>query len=136
MLSESKVRWVRGLLADGLSHRAIQKVTGVSRHTIGKIARRRRPDGEPLDQLQQPEGQAPEPAPRPIRCPECGHQVYPPCRACQIRKALADGQLRQVFRNAHLAEPVGLDLLPEHQDRYERLLARRRRPKPREPDAS
>ena len=127
MLMESKVRKVRQLLAKGLSYRAIREMTGVGRDTIGKIARNERPDYEALRRAKQQEKEALKRTPRPIRCPGCGHRVYPPCRICRARKALADGKLREVFREVGLEEPLGLELRPEHQKRYEEVRARRRR---------
>jgi len=45
----------------------------------------------------------------------------------KVRRLLAEGKLRRVFREVGLAEPLGLELRPEHQKRYEQVRARRRR---------
>ena len=127
MLTESKLRWIRRLLAEGLSYRAIREMTGVSRGAIGRIARGERPDYEALGRAKQEKKEGLKRTPRPIRCPGCGYRVYPPCRICRVRKALADGKLREVFREVGLEEPLGLELRPEHQKRYEEVRARRRR---------
>jgi transcriptional regulator with XRE-family HTH domain len=80
MIAPQVVRWVQSLLADGrLSQREIARRAGLSRGSVANIARgriaRRRPVPERLDR----------PA-RPVRCPECGARVYPPCRACRVRR--------------------------------------------------
>lgn len=126
MLTESKVRWVRRLLAKGLSYRAIREITGVSRDTIGKIARHQRPNCRALRRPETTEGETPGQARPTIRC-KCGFRVYPPCRICRIRNAVANGGHRQVFGAAGSDQPIGLELHPEHQKRYEQVRARRRR---------
>ena len=133
ILTESEVCWIRRLLAKGVSYRRIQEITGAARDTIGKIARQERPDYERLRRGKQQKAEALERTRRPIRC-KCGHWVYPPCRICRIRKALADGTLRQVFRDAGFDRPIGLELRPEHQKRYEQVRARRMRRKRRKRD--
>ncbi|HEV2973066.1 MAG TPA: hypothetical protein VGY55_24075 [Pirellulales bacterium] len=87
MLAESLVEWVCQLLAEGrLSQRSIALLTGVSRGTVGAIARGVRPlglrpkyaDDDPL-----------RPSGPPARCRGCGGMVYMPCQLCRVRAARA-----------------------------------------------
>lgn len=102
MLAHDKILEVRRLLALAtLSHRQIARQTGVSRATVGLVARGRRPDypprpPDPLDNLDQPLGPA-------VRCPGCGGLVYPPCRLCHVRRLKAQGRLNRPPRRAALS---------------------------------
>jgi hypothetical protein len=95
-------------------------MTGVSRGTVAAIARGERPDrdespgdNEPLD----------EPLGPPERCPGCGGMVHAPCRLCRTRKLMA--QSKSLPLPARPEEPLHLELREEHQERYERVRARR-----------
>jgi len=81
MLSDAKIDEIRNLLTQGgRSHRAIARLAGVSRGTVGAVAAGRRADRKnaPVD----PDDLPPGPV---IRCPECGGKVYSPCRLCRVR---------------------------------------------------
>ncbi len=84
MISVTLEKRVRSLLADGkLSQRSIARITGLSRSSVGAIARGNRKafiaasmeDGVKFFSTSQ----------SPERCPECGGMVYMPCHACRIR---------------------------------------------------
>jgi hypothetical protein len=84
MISVALEKRVRSLLAEGtLSQRSIARLTGLSRSSIGGIARGNRrafiaagvDDGVKFFSTSQ----------SPQRCPECGGLVYMPCHACRIR---------------------------------------------------
>lgn len=122
MLAPSMVAEVRRLLVeDKLSQRRIAKLTGVSRGTVDAIAAGRRPDYAPRspadDEPQRPSGP-------PRRCATCGGMVYMPCRLCALRRRLAASRKgRQRDPRAEL--PLGLELRPQHQKRYEEVRAAR-----------
>ena len=84
MISVALEKRVRNLLAEGkLSQRSIARMTGLSRSSIGAIARGNRKafiaasveDGVKFFSTSQ----------SPQRCPQCGGLVYMPCHACRIR---------------------------------------------------
>ncbi len=84
MISPGIVDQILGLLAEGrLSQRKIARFVGVSRGTIGAIAKGHRPRprrtedrwGEPIRPLGPPR-----------RCNGCGGLVYLPCLLCRMRK--------------------------------------------------
>lgn len=88
MLDAGLVTEVRRLLAEArLSQRQIARETGVSRASVGLIARGKRPDYKPRlrDDDWRPTGPA-------CRCPGCGGLVYMPCRLCRIRSIKAQEQ--------------------------------------------
>src|ERR1700731_3679163 len=87
MLAESLVAHVAELLADGrISQRKIARLTGVSRGTVGAIARGRRPlDLRPKG----PDEVFSRPLAPPIRCRGCGGKVYMPCLLCRVRALAA-----------------------------------------------
>jgi hypothetical protein len=115
------------LVKDKLSHRKIARITGVSRGTVGAIASgRRRIRPRPIHFW---EDDALVPDTPPQRCPECGGTVYMPCRLCRTRKELAKlPELRALTRaNAFQPfTPIGLNLKPAHQERYEEVRRWRR----------
>ena len=126
MIATEIVTKVRRLLADGqLSQRSIARLTGVSRGSVGTIASGKRPDyrapGQPEDDLLE------EPAGPPERCPGCGGKVYMPCRLCHMRTTTAKKPRLALHRGAApAAEPLELNLRPEHRARYEQVCAWRR----------
>jgi hypothetical protein len=87
MLAESLVAHVAELLADGrISQRRIARLTGVSRGTVGAIARGRRP----LDLRPKcADEESFRPLGPPARCRGCGGKVYMPCQLCRVRALAA-----------------------------------------------
>jgi len=84
MIAAAVIDEIRRLLSEEeLSQRAIALRVGVSRGTVGAVARRTRPDYRP------PPGQWDadyvEPGGLPTRCPGCGGMVLMPCLACRVR---------------------------------------------------
>ena len=122
MLAPSIVAQIHRLLAeDKLSQRKIAKLTGISRGTVGAIARGRRPDYKPRpktdDEFDRPSGP-------PQRCGTCGGMVYMPCRLCGLRKQLAS-TAKGRWRDPRPDVPPGLELRPQHQKQYEEVRAAR-----------
>ena len=60
------------------------------------------------------------------RCPKCGAMVYMPCRACELRKQIATGKVTKCFDH-RFDEEMQIDLLPEHEQRYKEIYAKRER---------
>lgn len=133
MLSLQTVEQLKTQLAAGQSYRAVARQLGVSRGVVALAARGRRPDyaarEEPLANL--PEG--------PLeRCPSCGGRSTMPCRLCLIRaRRESRPQLAQSLSLLSEA-PLGLELRPAHQARYEQVrlarFERRRRGEPEPTD--
>lgn len=91
MISATMVQEVRRLLLAGCTYRQIARITGVSRNTIGVIAR----GGRGADDDRAPSDYAClRPETPPERCPTCGGLVYPPCQLCRVRRHLARQQAR------------------------------------------
>ena len=129
MLPPSVVNEIRRLLTgEGLSYREIVRITGVSRGTVGLIARGKRPDYEARRVAR---GDDPlEPTGPPQRCPGCGGLVYLPCRLCDARKLVgAKREMGQTetARGGATEEAFELQLKEEHRRRYEDVRARRER---------
>lgn len=86
MLPTALIMEVRRLLdRRELSHREISKRLGVSRGLINAMA-----NGQRGNHGRDPGEATPTSSPRreltsPMRCPECGGLVYPPCRLCAAR---------------------------------------------------
>jgi hypothetical protein len=126
MLKLYQIATVRRLLAAKLSRRAVYRLTGVSRGSIGRIAAGGCSDRD-----------APTVAPTPAfpfaqsgpvqRCSACGQRVHAPCLICRARD--------WIRRKASCAlEPadadpatgvLGLELRGEHRARYEAMRVRR-----------
>ena len=128
MITPDLVERIEQLLAeDKLSHRKIARIIGVSRGTVGAIASgRRRIRPRPI-RFWEDDAMVPDTPPE--RCPECGGMVYMPCRLCRTRKELAKlPELRALTRaNARQRfTPIGLNLKPAHQERYEEVRRWRR----------
>ncbi len=126
MLSTATYRHIQELLArGGLSQRAIARQLGVSRNTVGGIARGERPDYDAMRRVRE-RREVPSPGGSRRRCPTCGALVRPPCVACRVRDELA-----RMARSARPTEAPGDDrvlnlaLRPQHQARYEQVRARR-----------
>jgi hypothetical protein len=116
MYRSDRVEDIRRLLAEGkLSERAIAQQTGVSRGMVAAVARGSRPP--------QPADVSPEPLAVAHRCNECGANVYPPCIACAIRAMGEEASCRGRLE----VEPLGLNLRPEHDERYRRVRRRKLR---------
>ena len=144
MIAPQVVADVRRLLTEErLSQRKVARLTGVSRSTIAAIASDKRPDYELLRRSREADWE--EPAGPAVRCPGCGHRVYMPCQLCRLRERLAkkrgtgtargtltgiaSGTLDDLARAATpllvevTVEPLGVELRPEHRDRYEEVRA-------------
>jgi len=83
MLAPSLVEKIRILLSEKTcSQREIARQLGVSRGSVGAIARGKRPDytrrnRRGPNEIRPPVG-------RPTRCPTCGSLVQMPCLRCQL----------------------------------------------------
>ncbi len=117
MIPLQVVEEVRRLVAEGtLSLRKIARRVGVSRTTVGKIVSGRHvsfwlPRAEQANCV--PTG------PR-RRCAQCGALVDLPCLACHVRAAWPGARR---LRREPAAEPLELNLKPEHRLRYEQIRA-------------
>jgi hypothetical protein len=84
MIPRAAVDEIQRLLTEGrLSQRKIARKVGVSRGTVGAIARQERPfdrAGQP-----EPEENARAAGAPPARCGTCGGMVRMPCLACRVR---------------------------------------------------
>jgi len=122
MLSPGVVEEIRRLLAAGQwSLRKIARELGVSRGTVSAIAHGKRQEPLPRapddDLLFAPIG--------PLRrCPGCGGLVHLPCLLCRVRQWQAAANRKRVNRPEGLLQ---LELVGEHQARYERVRARKLR---------
>ncbi len=125
MLARYLVDHIRELLTvEKLSSRQIVRRTGASRGAIMQIAAERNSDHP--QPLLHADDDFETPLVPPKRCPECGGLIYPPCRLCQTRTFIRN----HIGKIAHLQpieQPivVGLDLLPRHRARYEKVRQRR-----------
>ena len=106
------------LLATGHTQRAISRMTGVCRETVGAIARGRL-DRSARQAQRDAEQVTGLPGP-PRRCLTCGGLVKMPCRLCQTRDLKAGGRLPRMFSGVD-DESLQLDLRDEHRARYERV---------------
>ena len=94
-ISNDNIEVIRGLLATGLSQRAVSRQTGFCRGTVRRVAqgvlrevrqknwRRQRSEVCDFGEL---EIFFPDDSADPSRCPGCGALVQMPCLACQIRQ--------------------------------------------------
>jgi hypothetical protein len=128
MLAQYMVDRVRKLLAEKkLSRRTVSKRTGASRGSIANIAGEIRRDGfSPPDEREQSDD-SPIPLAPPEHCPTCGKLVYPPCRACKLKKHLQRHPEMTIRPQPYetLSE-IRLELKPAERDRYEMVRAWRR----------
>lgn len=85
MLRRPQVEWVERLAAQGLSQRAISRVTGLARATVGRIVRGERPAADDRRRTAGLDDQLLFHGPI-ERCPLCGARVYAPCLACRVRR--------------------------------------------------
>jgi transcriptional regulator with XRE-family HTH domain len=84
MIASPLVDEIKRLLSVGeLSQREIALRTGVSRGTVGAVARGKRPDYEAARRKRANSFTAP--AGPPVRCPGCGGMAQMPCLACHVR---------------------------------------------------
>ena len=127
MLKAAVVMRVRELLAEGRNHSEVGRMVRLSRNTVTKIAAGRYPDYTAIRRAkQQAQGSGRQ---RPMgKCPGCGYRVHLPCRICRARAMAA---LSTLFAQCGLPfdlldEPLGLELQPEHQARYEEIRKGRR----------
>ena len=128
MIEPQLVEQIERLLAKGkLSYRKIARFTGVSRGTIGAIASGRRRIQPRRMSFWEEEPTVPDVPPQ--RCPQCGGMVYMPCRLCRMRKEMAKlPDIRALIRTNAFQPftPIGLNLKPVHQQRYEEVRRWRR----------
>jgi len=117
LIDPHREREVADLLGAGtLSGRGIVRQTGISRGTVWAMANGTRP----LDlsaaarEARQSTGQGPTAE---GRCGHCGRLVMLPCRACQVRKALAEARRRPGAWGPD--EPLTIALKDEDLARYE-----------------
>ena len=121
MIAPSIVNEIKRLLAEGKhSQRGIARMIGVSRGTVGAIARGTRPDYE-LPRRQHKDLE--ESAGPPQRCRGCGGTVHMPCRLCHVRKLKEDSRIAAL--PARPSEAPRLELSAKHQRRYEEVCRRR-----------
>jgi hypothetical protein len=119
MIPPTMVAWIEQLLRQGMSQREVHRRTGVSRGTIGRIARGQRPDHQALRQRKQTEELSLFVGPL-QRCPGCGGLVEMPCRACHTRSLLARARRRMRPTPApHRCKPLNLELRQPERSRYE-----------------
>ncbi|MGD9127376.1 MAG: helix-turn-helix transcriptional regulator [Planctomycetia bacterium] len=84
MIANATVKKVVELLEEGqLSQRQIAKKTGISRGSVGAIARGTRSASD--NESHEEEMLIIPPSGAPTRCHSCGRLVQQPCLACQIR---------------------------------------------------
>jgi hypothetical protein len=91
MLTNEQIQHVIDLLNKGITYRKIQKLTGVSRGTVANIASGKVTIRNHLNSYERKQAERLSPVEfvgPPVRCPECGRLVYPPCRACFIEKKI------------------------------------------------
>jgi hypothetical protein len=119
MIAAHLFKQVQQLLAEGkLSHRKIERITGVSRGTIGAIASGKKGIG-PRSEDDTAVSDVP-----PERCPDCGGMVYMPCRSCHTQKAMAMSATLRALVKTRARRPnvlLGLNLKPVHRERYEEV---------------
>ena len=122
MIAASIVQEIRRLLEEKhLSQRKIASLTGVSRHTVRKIA-----NGQHLDYLEhRREEEWPEISGPLERCSSCGGRVYMPCRLCMVRNRMAGKPRQTVAAKTTSDMYLGVDLPPELYARYEEVRRRR-----------
>jgi len=125
ILTPQMVDEVRRLLAEKKqSQRAVARLTGVSRGTVGRIAH-----GEKLqceDPIWRKRQGADFPSGPLRRCPTCGGRVYMPCRLCRVRDhATRTACTPKSQRDVAGDNPGRLQLRAAEQRRYEALHARK-----------
>jgi len=97
MVSQGVVDQILRLLAEGrLSQRKISRVVGVSRGTIGAIAKGHRPRVRTTEERWGDPNRSLGP---PKRCGGCGGLVYMPCLLCRTRNIQA-AELARIRMNA------------------------------------
>ena len=108
MIPDITIKKAQKLLDEGFSIHCIAKLCSISHMTVKRIKSGERYVGQnhrvkesmALDDYK--------------RCPECGGMVIMPCRACGMKVAKPTPK-----RICPIV--LGLDLLPEHQERYEEV---------------
>ncbi len=106
MLAETIVDRVCQLLAAGqMSQRKIARAMGISRGTVGSLAKGHRPHPRRTawmdDDLFRPQGP-------PTRCRSCGGMVFLPCLLCRMRKSRdTDRAVAAIDRTAMLRRAAG-----------------------------
>jgi hypothetical protein len=129
MIAPHLIEQVQQLLIEGkFSHRKIERITGVSRGTIGAIAAGKRCIRPRSAGFWEDEPVVPDVPPQ--RCPDCGGMVYMPCRLCRTQKAMAASAMLRALVKTRARQPVvllGLNLKPVHRERYEEVRRWRRK---------
>jgi len=94
MISQAIVDQILRLLADGrMSQRKIARAVGVSRGTIGAIAKGHRPR---VRRVEDRWGRSIRPLGPPKRCRGCGGLVFMPCLLCRVRELKATKNSREL----------------------------------------
>ena len=89
MISQLAVEQIQRLLAERrLSQRKIARTVGVSRGTVGSIAKGHRPR---IHRSEDALGDPCRPLGPPRRCRGCGGLVFMPCLLCRVRELKAAG---------------------------------------------
>jgi hypothetical protein len=122
MLRQELVQRIAEMIQTGKwSLRRIARELGVARGTVAAIAHGRR--RERAQRTADNEDGLPYPNGPFVRCPTCGHRVQMPCLLCRLRSWRADGQPAATASAPGVQ--VGLELTPEHLERYRAVRARR-----------
>ena len=79
--TEKYMQIFRLLQMEGLSHRTIARLTGVSRGTVGAVAKRRIRNLAVKEIQLNPKGPL-------VRCPTCGGKTQMPCTYCALEKSI------------------------------------------------
>lgn len=120
MLTATQVAEVRALLGEGRNQCEISRTLGLARGTVAKIASGRYPDHAAIRRVQE-QGRDSQ-SEGPIgKCPACGHRVHLPCQICRARAARTAVSAGRASSFQLLDEPLGLQLQPKHQRRYEEI---------------
>ncbi len=122
MLSATVVEEVKRLLAAGChSQRQIARMLAISRGSVATIASGKRRE-RPRKTNHDPWESDPWIGPR-RRCPDCGGQVYLPCRLCGVRRLVESGKLPPLLGGE--VDELALELRDEHRRRYRQIFHRR-----------
>lgn len=126
MISPETEQRIHQLLNAGISIRQIARQLKVGRNQIAKMARGERPNYAELRRLRKLK-RARQLAVRkgpPQRCPECGYKVFMPCVLCTAR---AKQKKRTIKPIQPIIVPIGMQLRPTHEKRYQQVLAAKER---------
>ncbi len=101
---------VRSLETGKLTHAQIAEKCKVSRNTVTILARSRRSWGQtnkPRKPIRDQRHQSVRSQMRQLvrRCPRCGYNIFPPCRICATRAAIAVDELKKFLQQADTSQP-------------------------------